>query len=58
VVEAKIKTPIYILVSFLDDGRKYNNRFLPQCGEIDILEQKGQESHITYSTIHALVTQG
>lgn len=52
--EAKIKTPTGpgIWPAFWMMGENITTVSWPQCGEIDILEQKGQESHITYSTIH------
>lgn len=52
--EAKIKTPTGpgIWPAFWMMGENITTVSWPQCGEIDILEQKGQESHITYATIH------
>lgn len=52
--EARIKTPTGpgIWPAFWMLGDNINTVSWPQCGEIDIMEQKGNESHITYGTIH------
>ncbi len=52
--EARIKTPTGpgIWPAFWMLGDNINSVSWPKCGEIDILEQKGQESHITYGTVH------
>ncbi|MFY8126747.1 MAG: glycoside hydrolase family 16 protein [Chitinophagaceae bacterium] len=52
--EARIKTTHGpgIWPAFWMMGANIDSKPWPQCGEIDILEQKGQEPHITYSTIH------
>jgi len=52
--EARIKTPTGpgVWPAFWMMGENITSVSWPQCGEIDVLEQKGQESHITYATIH------
>lgn len=52
--EARIKTPTGhgIWPAFWMLGNNFPTTSWPQCGEIDIMEQKGQESHVTYGTIH------
>lgn len=52
--EARIKTPTGsgIWPAFWMLGDNINTVSWPQCGEIDILEQKGNQSHITYGTVH------
>lgn len=52
--EARIKTPTGpgIWPAFWMLGDNINTVSWPQCGEIDIMEQKGNQSHITYGTIH------
>lgn len=52
--EARIKTPTGpgIWPAFWMLGSNINTASWPQCGEIDILEQKGNQSHITYGTVH------
>lgn len=52
--EARIKTTHGpgVWPAFWMMGANIDSKPWPQCGEIDILEQKGQEPHITYSTIH------
>lgn len=52
--EARIKTTTGpgIWPAFWLLGNNVTTVSWPNCGEIDIMEQKGQESHITYGTIH------
>jgi beta-glucanase (GH16 family) len=52
--EARIKTPYGpgIWPAFWMLGDNINTVPWPQCGEIDILEVKGQEPHIAHGTIH------
>lgn len=52
--EAKIKTPTGpgIWPAFWMLGANIDATPWPQCGEIDIMEQKGHQSHITYGTLH------
>ncbi len=52
--EARIKTPTGpgIWPAFWMLGANIDSKPWPQCGEIDILEQKGQQSSVTYGTIH------
>ncbi len=52
--EARIKTPYGpgIWPAFWMLGNNINTVPWPQCGEIDILEVKGQEPHILHGTIH------
>lgn len=52
--EARIKTPTGpgIWPAFWMLGENINSVSWPQCGEIDIMEQKGNQSHITYGTVH------
>lgn len=52
--EASIKTTFGpgIWPAFWMMGANIDSKPWPQCGEIDVMEQKGQEPHITYSTIH------
>jgi beta-glucanase (GH16 family) len=53
-VEARIKTPTGsgIWPAFWMLGNNINTVSWPQCGEIDIMEQKGKFSNITYGSIH------
>ncbi len=53
-IEARIKTPTGagIWPAFWMLGNNIKNVNWPQCGEIDIMEQKGKFSNITYSSIH------
>jgi beta-glucanase (GH16 family) len=53
-IEARIKTPTGsgIWPAFWMLGSNIDNVGWPQCGEIDIMEQKGKFSNITYGTIH------
>lgn len=52
--EARIKTPTGpgIWPAFWMLGSNIDTRQWPQCGEIDIMEQKGNQSSITYGTVH------
>ncbi|MCX6209136.1 MAG: glycoside hydrolase family 16 protein [Bacteroidetes bacterium] len=52
--EARIKTPTGpgVWPAFWMLGDNINTVSWPQCGEIDILEQKGNQSYITYGTVH------
>jgi beta-glucanase (GH16 family) len=52
--EARIKTPSGpgVWPAFWMLGSNIDTKSWPQCGEIDILEQRGQEPHITYGSIH------
>lgn len=52
--EARIKTPtgVGIWPAFWMLGSNIDEVSWPQCGEIDIMEQKGQQSNITYGSIH------
>jgi beta-glucanase (GH16 family) len=52
--EARIKTPSGpgIWPAFWMLGDNINTVNWPQCGEIDILEQKGNQPNITYGTVH------
>lgn len=52
--EARIKTTFGpgLWPAFWMMGENITTVNWPQCGEIDIMEQKGQEPHITYGTIH------
>jgi beta-glucanase (GH16 family) len=52
--EARIKTPTGpgIWPAFWMLGSNIDTKPWPQCGEIDIMEQKGNQSHITYGTLH------
>jgi len=52
--EARLKTPSGpgIWPAFWMLGSNINEVPWPQCGEIDIMEQKGNESNITYGTLH------
>lgn len=52
--EARIQTPTGpgLWPAFWMLGENITTVNWPQCGEIDIMEQKGHESHITYGTIH------
>ena len=53
-VEARIKTPTGsgIWPAFWMLGNNIREVSWPQCGEIDIMEQKGKFSNITYGSIH------
>lgn len=53
-IEARIKTPTGsgIWPAFWMLGSNIDSVTWPQCGEIDIMEQKGKYSNITYGTIH------
>jgi beta-glucanase (GH16 family) len=53
-VEARIKTPTGsgIWPAFWMLGSNISTVSWPQCGEIDIMEQKGKFSNITYGSIH------
>ncbi len=52
--EARIKTPSGpgIWPAFWMLGNNINTVSWPQCGEIDILEQKGNQPNTTYGTVH------
>ena len=52
--EARIKTPTGpgIWPAFWLLGDNINEVSWPQCGEIDIMEQRGQQSAITHGSIH------
>lgn len=52
--EARIKTPYGpgIWPAFWMLGSNIDATPWPQCGEIDIMEQRGQEPQITYGSIH------
>ncbi len=53
-IEARIKTPTGsgIWPAFWMLGTDIDDVDWPQCGEIDIMEQRGQQSNITYSSLH------
>ncbi len=53
-VEARIKTPAGqgLWPAFWMLGENINEVSWPQCGEIDIMEQKGQYPFITYGSLH------
>ena len=53
-IEARIKTPTGagIWPAFWMLGGNIDQVGWPQCGEIDIMEQRGQFSNITHSTLH------
>lgn len=53
-IEARIKTPTGsgIWPAFWMLGADFKDVGWPQCGEIDIMEQKGKFSNITYGSIH------
>ena len=53
-IEARIKTPTGsgIWPAFWMLGSNIDSIAWPQCGEIDIMEQKGKYSNITYGSIH------
>ncbi|OJJ21700.1 glycosyl hydrolase family 16 [marine bacterium AO1-C] len=53
-IEARIKTPTGpgIWPAFWMLGSNIDQVGWPQCGEIDIMEQKGQQSAITYGSVH------
>lgn len=53
-IEARIKTPAGqgIWPAFWMLGENIDNVGWPQCGEIDIMEQKGQYPFITYGSLH------
>ena len=53
-IEAKIKTPsgAGIWPAFWMLGSNINEVSWPQCGEIDIMEQKGSQSNVTYGSLH------
>jgi beta-glucanase (GH16 family) len=53
-IEARIKTPTGhgMWPAFWMLGNNITTVSWPQCGEIDIMEQKGKFSNITYGTIH------
>ncbi len=52
--EARIKTPYGpgLWPAFWMLGESVTTAGWPQCGEIDIMEQRGQEPHIIHGTIH------
>jgi len=52
--EARIKTPTGpgIWPAFWMLGANFNTVSWPQCGEIDIMEQRGQQPSITHGSIH------
>ncbi len=52
--EARIKTPTGpgIWPAFWMLGENIDQVSWPQCGEIDIMEQKGQQSSVTIGTVH------
>ncbi len=52
--EARIKTPTGpgIWPAFWMLGANIDSVPWPQCGEIDIMEQRGQESHINHGSVH------
>ena len=52
--EARIKTPTGpgIWPAFWMLGSNIDNTPWPQCGEIDIMEQRGQQSAVTIGTVH------
>lgn len=52
--EARIKTTTGpgLWPAFWMMGTNITSVGWPKCGEIDIMEQKGQEPHITYGTVH------
>lgn len=52
--EARIKTPTGpgIWPAFWMLGDSCGDEGWPQCGEIDIMEQRGQESFITHGSVH------
>jgi len=53
-IEARIKTPTGsgIWPAFWMLGSNIDSVTWPNCGEIDIMEQKGKNSNITYGSIH------
>lgn len=53
-IEARIKTPTGagMWPAFWMLGNNITTVSWPQCGEIDIMEQKGKFSNITYGTLH------
>ncbi len=53
-IEARIKTPTGpgIWPAFWMLGSNIDEVGWPQCGEIDIMEQRGQESTITHGSVH------
>lgn len=53
-IEARIKTPTGagIWPAFWMLGSNIDSVVWPNCGEIDIMEQKGKNSNITYGSIH------
>lgn len=53
-IEARIKTPTGkgIWPAFWMLGNNIDAVSWPQCGEIDVMEQKGQQSSITYGSVH------
>lgn len=52
--EARIKTPTGpgIWPAFWMLGSNIDTKPWPECGEIDIMEQRGQQPSITYGTLH------
>ncbi len=52
--EARIKTPTGpgIWPAFWMLGSNIDTKPWPQCGEIDIMEQRGQQPHVTYGSVH------
>lgn len=52
--EARIKTPTGpgVWPAFWMLGENIGQVSWPQCGEIDIMEQRGQESFVTHGTLH------
>lgn len=53
-MEARIKTPsgAGIWPAFWMLGENIDEVSWPQCGEIDIMEQRGQEANITHGSLH------
>lgn len=52
--EARIKTPTGpgIWPAFWMLGENFSDQGWPECGEIDIMEQKGGQSNVTFSSLH------
>jgi len=52
--EARIKTPYGpgVWPAFWMLGSNIDAKPWPQCGEIDIMEQRGQEPHVTHGSLH------
>ena len=53
-IEARIKTPggAGMWPAFWMLGNNIDEVSWPQCGEIDIMEQKGRQTNITYGSLH------